>query len=308
MADLPAIRFAVRDGVGVQFFTAPFSNTMTPDNAEHVPCGEKGFLFTGDGARFACIEDARVCVYDTASLALVCVMPRGKVQRAAWSPLGSFLQTWERQSIHSDGGGNLIVWRVAGCADGCDSLIEQRFFEKEIETQWPVVQWTHDERCAMRMEKNALCVFDGQAGVGKKALAKVACENITQFEVASLTTAAAAAAEHYTVATFTPVRTTSPAWVNILSLERGGDGRDVITHKSLTKKSFFKADSVQLSFNDDASALLVQAETETTKDSYYGDSSLYLLYADGKASVNVPFGSNKGPLQDVQVRSATICD
>jgi len=46
--------------------------------------------------------------------------------------------------------------------------------------------------------------------------------------------------------------------------------------------------------------MLIETNTLTSDSSYYGDTNLYLLHADGKFDCTVPFGTDLGPIQDAQ--------
>jgi translation initiation factor 2A len=55
-------------------------------------------------------------------------------------------------------------------------------------------------------------------------------------------------------------------------------------------------------WNSLGTALLVLTATESdvTGSTYYGETGLHLLHADGSFSCTVPFNNNPGPVQDAQ--------
>lgn len=59
-----------------------------------------------------------------------------------------------------------------------------------------------------------------------------------------------------------------------------------------SQKTFFKGDKVQLKWNDDGTSLLVLAQTEVDKSnkSYYGETTLYLLSANGGFDSRIDLG------------------
>lgn len=68
-------------------------------------------------------------------------------------------------------------------------------------------------------------------------------------------------------------------------------------------KNFFKADEVALKWSPKGSeptALLIETLTHSSGSSYYGESNLYLMHADGKFECTVPFGTEVGQIQDAQ--------
>lgn len=60
----------------------------------------------------------------------------------------------------------------------------------------------------------------------------------------------------------------------------------------MCQKNFFKSDRVQLKWNDDGSSLIVLAQTEVDKSgkNYYGETTLYLLSADGGFDSRIDLG------------------
>ena len=60
----------------------------------------------------------------------------------------------------------------------------------------------------------------------------------------------------------------------------------------VSQKSFFKSDKVQLKWNREGSSLIVLAQTEVDKSgkSYYGETSLYLMSADGNFGSRIDLG------------------
>ena len=60
----------------------------------------------------------------------------------------------------------------------------------------------------------------------------------------------------------------------------------------ISQKTFFKGDKVQLKWNKDGSSLIVLAQTEVDKSgkSYYGETTLYLMSADGSFDSRIHLG------------------
>ena len=61
---------------------------------------------------------------------------------------------------------------------------------------------------------------------------------------------------------------------------------------AVSQKTFFKGDKVQLKWNNEGTSLLVLAQTEVDKSgkSYYGETTLYLLSANGGFDSRVDLG------------------
>ena len=62
---------------------------------------------------------------------------------------------------------------------------------------------------------------------------------------------------------------------------------------AVSQKNFFKGDKVQLKWNDEGTSLIVLAQTEVDKSgkSYYGETTLYLLSANGGFDSRIDLGS-----------------
>lgn len=68
----------------------------------------------------------------------------------------------------------------------------------------------------------------------------------------------------------------------------------------ISQKNFFKGDKVQLNWNDDGTSLIVLAQTEVDKTgkSYYGETTMYLLSANGGFDSRIDL-DKEGPIHDV---------
>ena len=60
----------------------------------------------------------------------------------------------------------------------------------------------------------------------------------------------------------------------------------------ISQKSFFKGDKVQLKWNNSGTSLIVLAQTDVDKSgkSYYGETTLYLLSANGGFDSRIDLG------------------
>lgn len=62
-----------------------------------------------------------------------------------------------------------------------------------------------------------------------------------------------------------------------------------------SQKNFFKGDKVQLKWNDNGTSLIVLAQTEVdkTNKSYYGETTMYLLSANGGFDSRITLGMHQ---------------
>ena len=61
---------------------------------------------------------------------------------------------------------------------------------------------------------------------------------------------------------------------------------------AVSQKNFFKGDKVQLNWNNEGTSLIVLAQTEVDKSgkNYYGETTLYLLSANGGFDSRIDLG------------------
>ena len=61
---------------------------------------------------------------------------------------------------------------------------------------------------------------------------------------------------------------------------------------AVSQKTFFKGDKVQLKWNDHGTSLIVLAQTDVDKTgkSYYGETNLYILSANGAFDSRIQLG------------------
>lgn len=121
-----------------------------------------------DGSKVVVHQTTGFSVLDTDSGALVCRVERAGLLKVGVSPRGSFVLTWEK---HQSGNkeGNMIVWRVA------DGAVVFRAFEKNLlDTTWPLVKWSSDEKVAAHLITNNVCMYDG-ASFDKYHKVRVLC-------------------------------------------------------------------------------------------------------------------------------------
>lgn len=76
----------------------------------------------------------------------------------------------------------------------------------------------------------------------------------------------------------------------------------------VSQKNFFKGDKVQLKWNDNGTSLIVLAQTEVDKTgkSYYGETTLYLLSANGGFDSRIDLGQFLRPALVFELE-LTIC-
>ncbi|KAL9131891.1 MAG: hypothetical protein Q9217_000251 [Psora testacea] len=227
----------------------------------------------------------RVTVIDASAGHVISTLPAQNVFELGFSPYGTFIITWQRPSKDDKGDAvrNLKVWRVA---EGAPIAVEDersvvgRFVQKSA-TGWNL-QYTHDERFCARVVTNEVQFYESRnlATVWKK----LRVEGVTDFAISP--------GKNHAIAIFVPERKGLPAAVKVFTVPD--------FDAPISQKSFFKGDKVQLKWNKDGTDLIVLAQTEVDKSgkSYYGETTLYLLCANGGFDSRIHLDKD-GPIHDV---------
>lgn len=238
------------------------------------------------------------------------------VQFMAFSSLGTYILTWERpMKIEGDSNNtnpppNLKVWSsVSGrylhgfSMKGCKR------------DQWPPVRWSYDEKFAFHQVTNQLDVYDGKAfseGEGNvKLIDRIRCNGLSSFSMPTQSTVLTDS-NKYIISTFVGETKGKPARVSLMRYpDRLGTSENPKSGNLLVSKSFYQAEdcTVNWSPQGDAALMLTTTSVDSSGESYYGSTNLYLLLSDNKTkgmdgealSVPLPGGSgkNSGPVLDV---------
>eukprot|EP00456_Euglypha_rotunda_P008698 TRINITY_DN1176_c0_g1_i6.p1 TRINITY_DN1176_c0_g1~~TRINITY_DN1176_c0_g1_i6.p1 ORF type:complete len:585 (-),score=123.20 TRINITY_DN1176_c0_g1_i6:25-1551(-) len=207
-------------------------------------------------------------------------LDRGNVERLEFSPLNSFVITWEGRI--QKGEPNMHVWDLS------TGKIAKSFHQKEEKQrgQWPPFAWTSDEKLFGHVVTNQVNVYDGKSF--KDTSDRLKFEDVCQFAIAP-------GCAPYTFAVARLARSGQPGKVSIFSAPK--------FDKEIASRSFFNADEISLKWSAKdvkPAALLIETSTQASGKNYYGESNLYLMHASGLFDVNVPFGTEPGDIQDAQ--------
>ncbi|KAL8942465.1 MAG: hypothetical protein Q9216_001665 [Gyalolechia sp. 2 TL-2023] len=228
----------------------------------------------------------RVTVIDAAVGLVVTALSAQNVFELGFSPLGSFIITWQRPSKDANGDAvkNLKVWSVLqGRTTGPEEdehNVVGRFVQKS-QTGWNL-QYTYDERYCARVVSNEVQLYEsGDLG---NVWNKLRVEGVADFAVSP--------GKNHSIAVFVPERKGQPAAVKVYNVPKFSI--------PVSQKNFFKGDKVQLKWNMEGTELIVLAQTEVDKSgkSYYGETTLYLLSVNGGFDSRIHLDKD-GPIHDV---------
>jgi len=252
------------------------------------------------GVRVLCFsDDGSLLAYGNGSTLKVLSMVDGSVyfqtdkQKTAEiviSPNNRYLATWEQfytTPSNPQGSNNFeIVDMTTG--EVVKSMIHKNH------TGWAPI-WTKDEVICGRCVNNEVQFYTG--GDFHKATAKLYLQGVSSFSLSP------SAQPPYMVAAYVQGKKGQPSAVRLFQYPNMADGQ------ALANKSFFKADKVDIMWNNKATALviLVSSDKDTTGASYYGEQSLHFMNTRGES--NIIHLEKRGPIYcvDWNPNSSQFC-
>jgi len=247
--------------VGVVSRLGPPSITNGP-----LPDGDVAlfFKYSDNGTHMVVVDPARVRVYLCDTYAEKLVIPEAGVTHAYFSPLGSYLVTWQRPTKELSEN-NMKLWSV-------EQGILIAGWKLRHQLSWPTIQWSADE-----LVTGALLQI-GKVSFYAGANFSVPVQSITSPGLAMFSIAPGKSP--YKVAVFIPEKGTTPGTVSIYTYPR--------VDKPAVSKTFF-ADSIDISWNTTGSAMLltVNQDIDQTGKSYYGKKGLFYLQSNGNFDARV---------------------
>ncbi|KXT08579.1 hypothetical protein AC579_2605 [Pseudocercospora musae] len=241
-------------------------------------------VYSSDGRFFAWASPKHVAVVDASTGHLVTTLPADNVFELGFSPAGNFIITWQRPSKDEEGNAvkNLKVWRTIdeNAGEHGERAVVGKFVQKN-QTGWNL-QYTQDEQFCARCVTNEVQFYESK-DLGT-VWNKLRVEGVTDFALAPGKT--------NSVALFVPERKGQPAAVKVFNVPQ--------FTAPVSQKTFFKGDKVQLKWNQEGTSLIVLAQTEVDKSnkSYYGETNMYILSANGGFDSRITL-DKEGPIHDV---------
>lgn len=232
------------------------------------------------------------------------------VQFMSFSAAGSYIVTYQKMAKASADGDiqptpNLKIW-----SSTTGKLIHGFLQSKAMKRdQWPPIQWTSDEKLAFHLVTNEIHVYHGHvfSDMSEQTLYhdKVRCAGVTNFSVPTrrtLTTNPILEGK-YILSTFVPEQKGKPARISLLRYpDKCGNTENPKSGPLLVSKSFYQAEecSVKWSPRGDSALVLTHTSVDTSGDSYYGSTNLFLLLSESPQDIRngealpVPLPGNNG--------------
>ncbi|KAH6615705.1 eukaryotic translation initiation factor eIF2A-domain-containing protein [Chaetomium sp. MPI-SDFR-AT-0129] len=240
-------------------------------------------VYSPCGRYFAYASNEGVAVADASAGNILTTLPLPTVYELGFSPRGNYLSTWERPAKDENGDAtkNLKVWHtVEDVAEGAEKEPLGKFVQKS-QSGWNL-QYTADEKHCARLVTNEVQFYNSNDL--RTVWNKLRVEGVTDFAIAP--------GLNQNVAVFVPVKQGQPASVKVFNVPS--------FTTPISQKTFFKGDKVQMKWNALGTSLIVLAQTEVDKSnkSYYGETTMYLLSANGSFDARITL-DKEGPIHDV---------
>jgi len=239
---------------------------FAPDESKSV----KVMAFSGDGKMLAWSNMVSVqvaVVGGDGKWVRKLVVEQPKVFSLAWSPLAGILATWEQYTTTAGKAPepNLHLFK----ADTGEKL--KSFFQKKMNNWCPM--WSSDEKICSRMVNNEVQFYEGQnfESIGQKL-------HLAKVEAYSLSPASSKLTH---LVAYVPGAKGGPSFCKLYQFPLFSE------HQVLASKSFFQADSVDMTWNKPGTAVLLmtQSEVDKTGGSYYGKQQLHYMSTKGDTAM-----------------------
>ncbi|TID14182.1 eukaryotic translation initiation factor-like protein subunit eIF2A [Venturia nashicola] len=282
MAEPTQLAYRTLKGIGV-FNAAPAYESLpafAPPEGHFRCC-----TYSPDGKFFAWADAEKVTVVDASAGHVVTTLPAENVYELGFSPLGTYIITWQRpmKDENGDATKNLKVWRTLddNAGEAGERAVVGQFVQRS-QTGWNL-QYTEDEKYCARVVTNQVQFYE--SGDLKTVWNKLIVEGVTDFAVSP--------GETHSVAIFVPERKGMPAAVKVYAVPE-------FSGNPVSQKTFFKGDKVTFKWNSPGSSLIVLAQTDVDKSnkSYYGETTMHILSANGGFDSRIQL-DKEGPVHDV---------
>jgi translation initiation factor 2A len=216
-----------------------------------------------------------------------------RVQIVDVSPRGTFLLTWERAQEGETP--NLKLWKTA------TGEYVAGFRQKSLtRDSWPYVQWTNDEKFAFLLATNEIRVYPGVFPQGSETrfVERIRIPGIASMSFPSQSKGSATGKVLFT--SFIPKDKNKPSRAALYEYPSSKQVATSDSYPALVSKSLFQAEEMKVYWSPkgDAALIALQSTVDTSGQSYYGSTSLYLMSPQQDDTVAVPL-PQEGPVLDV---------
>jgi translation initiation factor 2A len=295
-ASLPVPRLVVRDRNSVTLFEGPYASENADSTMQYsmktisspISSALRIPPIYDQNGQFVCVIPERdfPSVVNVGTGAKMFDMNISDVQKAEFSPFGTFLVTWSMavKGTATDSVPNLRIFNVA------TGELVIGFSHKTYRND--LIQWAQNDSLCFRQVSNEVHIFNTANLSGKEVTAKVIHPGFTQFKIVK-----SESEDKINVAVFNPEAGGKPARVTLYALHLSS----MSVEGPLNSRTIFGASEAILMWNKSGNSLLIhsQSDIDSSSASYYGATGLYLIHTKSDLSIKVE-QTKEGPVHAVQ--------
>ncbi|XP_063224336.1 eukaryotic translation initiation factor 2A [Bacillus rossius redtenbacheri] len=258
---------AVRGSTGVSINLGPPNYDLVTAFAREDSKNCNAMAFDPQGKYFAWLNGVSIKIASVSTWRVVADIARPKVSCLQFSPLGTYLMTWEQPFVTTASptpGPNLHIYKAES-----GELVKDFIHKRQI--GWEP-QWSSDEKvCARLVNSDVLLYENGDL--------EAPAHRIQNQRVANYSLSPGGAPYH--VLCYVPGKSGQPSFGKLFQYPKFEAGAFIAS------KSFFQADKVDMFWNRVGSAVLLLTSTDVDKSgsSYYGKQSLHALACRGETAM-----------------------
>jgi translation initiation factor 2A len=306
----PPCRLLFRSKEGVELFSIPSErNEETTIQMRE----ERGFILKGQTSFQAVVPDGSAVLVHRPEKGIIKLdlndtsknnnnntdtpffSDTSRVQIMDISPQGTFVLTWERAKEGDVP--NLKVWNVT--TGEYVIGFRQRSLSRD---SWPYLQWTYDEKFAFLLGTNEIRVYPGLFPQSQETrfVDKIRITGITSMSLPSQSKGSTSTAK-ILFTSFIPKDKNRPSRAALYEYPSTKEVAKNTDYPSLVSKSLFQAEEMKVHWSPkgDAALIALQSTVDTSGQSYYGSTLLYLMSPRLTDTVAVPL-PQEGPVLDVE--------
>jgi translation initiation factor 2A len=295
-ANLPVPRLVVRDRSTVTLYEGPYARENADSTMQYsmktisspISSALRVPPIYDHNGQFVCVIPERdfPSVVNVSTGAKMFEINISDVQKAEFSPFGTFLITWSMavKGTATDAVPNLRIFNVA-----TGELVigfSQKTYRNDL------IQLAQNDSLCFRQVSNEVHIYHTATLSGKEVTAKVIHPGFTQFKIVK-----SESEDKINIAVFNPEAGGKPARVTLYALHLS----TMSVEGPLNSRTIFGASEAILMWNKSGNSLLIhsQSDIDSSSASYYGATGLYLIHTKSDLSIKVE-QTKEGPVHAVQ--------
>ncbi|KAK0179649.1 hypothetical protein PV327_005384 [Microctonus hyperodae] len=276
--DVPCLAVRGSTGIGLSYGPPKYEDVTAFVKDDNKSC--KAMIFSPDGKYFAWISASIVKIALCSTWKVIASIEKPKVCAIQFSPLGTYLMTWEPfivSQANPQGNPQLHIWKSEN-----GELVKS--FTQRRQIDWEP-QWSSDEKLCGILVNNDVIFYENADFT--KITQRINWSKVNKYRISP-------GNAPYHIVCYMPGKVGQPSLAHVFQYP------EISEAQSLTKKTFFQADRVDIHWNKIGTSVLVMTtmDVDKTGASYYGKQTLhYLNTKDESLLVTL---SEEGPIHALE--------